>query len=109
MGWFSRKVLVTLVDDATGGVFATTQMPAGDLPESFEIETALHLSGDDWSVIHAEPRTRKEYAKSGSLTLRLRKAERIATDAISYSQLDITDRFDDNLSLAEMCGSLRHR
>ncbi len=99
MGWFSRTVLVTLIDDATDAAFATTKIPPADLPESFEIETTLHLGEVDWSVVHAEPRTRVEYTKSGALTLRLRKVEKIAPEAISFSQLDITERFDDNRGL----------
>ena len=101
MGWFTRKVQVTLIDDATGAAFATTNMPPADLPESFEIATTLHLNDADWSVVHAEPRTRKEYAKPGSLTLRLRKVEMIATEAIAFSQVDITERFDDNRRLGK--------
>lgn len=99
MGWLSQKVLMTLIDDATGAAFATTRMRPADLPESFEIATTLHLGEADWSVVHAEPRTRAEYTASGSLTLRLRKVEKIAAEAISFSQLDITERFGDNLSL----------
>ena len=39
MGWFSRKVLVALVDDATGSI--CNDANAGrDLPESFEMEPA---------------------------------------------------------------------
>ena len=64
MGWFSRKVAVTLIDDATGAVFATTEMPPADLPESFAIETTLHIGDADWSVVHAVPQTRPEYTKS---------------------------------------------
>src|SRR5262245_50356745 len=101
MGWFSRKVALTLIDDATGAAFATTMMPPADLPESFEIETTLHLGEADWSVVRAEPRTREEYTKSGSLTLRLRKVEKIATETISFSQLDITERFGDNQRLGK--------
>ena len=101
MGWFSRDVLVTFIDDATGAAFATTKMPPDDLPESFEIETTLHLGEADWSVVHAEPRTRGEYTKSGALTLRLLKIEKIGAEAISFSQLDITERFDDNQGLGK--------
>jgi hypothetical protein len=101
MGWFSRKVLVTLVDDATGAAFATTKMQPADLPESFEIETTLHLGDADWSVVHAEPPMRKEFTKSGLLTLRLRRFEKIPTEAISYSQVDITERFADNRRLGK--------
>ncbi len=99
MSWFSRKVNLTLVDDATGAVFASSMMPPGDLPDSFKINTTLHLGDDDWSVICAEPETKAEFTKSGKLTLRLRKVELMAAEAISFSQLDITERFDDNQSL----------
>jgi hypothetical protein len=101
MGLFSRKVLVTLIDDATGVAFATSKMPPADLPESFEIETTLHLGEANWSVVHAEPRTRKDYTKSGSLTLRLRKVEKVAADSLSFSQLDITEGFGDDRRLGK--------
>jgi hypothetical protein len=101
VGWFSRKVLVTLIDDSTGAAFATTKMPPADLPESFAIATTLHLGEADWFVVHAMPLTRDEYAKSGSLTLRLRKAETIPAEAIKCSQVDITEQFDDNRSLGK--------
>jgi len=99
MSWFSRKVTVTLIDDAAGAVFASSKMPPDSLPESFEIETTLHLGDDDWSVVHTEPQTKAEFTKSGKLTLRLRKVEMMDPRAISFSQLDITERFDDNQSL----------
>jgi len=99
MKWFSRKVLVTFMDDVTGAAFAKTEMAPEDLPESFEIETTLHIGEAEWSVVRAEPLTRKDYTKSGSLVLRLHKVERISTEEIRYSQVDITEGFDDNLSL----------
>ena len=101
MGWFSRKVLVTLIDDRSGAPIATTKMPTAELPESFEIETTLHLGEVDWSVVHAEPRTREEYTKSGSLILRQGKVEKIAAEALTCSQVDITERFDDNRRLGK--------
>jgi hypothetical protein len=99
MSWFSRKVNLTLVDDATGAVFASSMMPPNDLPDSFQIDTTLHLGDDDWSVVLAEPETKAEFTKSGKLTLRLRKVKMMAPEAMSFSQLDITDRFDDNQNL----------
>ena len=92
MGWFSRKVAVTLIDDATGAPFATTEMPPGDLPESFEVETTLHLGDSDWTVVHAEPRTRPEYTKSGRLVLRLRRIEQVNLNDILFSLPSICDR-----------------
>ena len=91
---------MTLLDDVTGAVFASSKMPPVDLPDSFKIDTTLHLGDDNWSVIHAEPQTKAEFTKSGKLTLRLRKVELMDPRAIRFSQLDITERFDDNQSLA---------
>ena len=99
MAWFSRKVKVTFIDDATGVVFATSKMPPANLAESFEVETTLHLGDGNWSVIRAEPPTRKEYTRSGTLTLRLRKIEEVAAESLHFSQLDITECFDDNVNL----------
>ena len=65
MAWFSLKVEVTFIDDATGEPFGVTQIPPDDLPESFELDTTLHIGDDDWSVVDAQPSTRAEYAKSG--------------------------------------------
>lgn len=92
MAWFSRKIAVTFIDDATGAAFGNTELPPTDLPESFEIETTLHLGDVDWSVVHAEPRTRQEYTKSGSLTLRLRRVEKIDINKILFSLPSICDR-----------------
>ncbi len=99
MSWLSRNVLVTFINDATNEAFAESKMPPANLPESFAAETTLHIGDADWSVVHAEPQSKKEFTESGALTLRLRKIELIDPEALSYSQLDITDRFDDNANL----------
>jgi hypothetical protein len=98
MEGFTRNVAVTLIDDATGEAFAVTEMPFDDIPESFEVETTLHIGDVDWSVVHAEPRTRPEYTKSGSLTLRLRRIEKVDLRDILFSLPSICDR------LAELGG-----
>lgn len=99
MGWFRRKVLVTFVDDATGQAIARNKIPPDDLPESLGAETTIRMGETDWSVVGADPSTKQEYTSAGSLTLRLRRIETIATKEISFSQLDVTDRFDDEQSL----------
>lgn len=99
MSWFRRNVLVTLIDDASNHAFAESEMPPADLPDSFAVETTLHIGDDDWSVVKAEPQSKNDFTKSGALTLRLRKIERVDPQELSFSQLDITDRFDDNTNL----------
>ena len=100
MSWFSRNVSVTFIDDATNETFAETQMPLANLPDSFAEETILHIGDHDWSVVKAEPQSKKEFAKSRLLTLRLCKIEQVDPQTLSFSQLDITERFDDNANLA---------
>lgn len=85
MAWFSSKVRVTLIDDATGESFGVTELPPADLPESFQRNTTLHLGGEDWSVVAAQPKTRPEYAKSKTLTLQLRRIEMLDPSNILYS------------------------
>ncbi len=100
MSWFSRKVKVTFIDETTGVSFASSNISPDDLPESFEIDTILHLGDGDWSVIHAEPQTKTEFTKSGKATLRLQKVDMMDPEAMSFSQLDVTERFDDNQKLS---------
>jgi hypothetical protein len=92
MGSFDRQIVVTLINNATGAPLATIELPSTDLPESFELETTLHLGDADWSVVEAQPRTRPEYSKSGKLTLRLHLVERIDPSNILYSLPSICDR-----------------
>jgi hypothetical protein len=99
MAWFSKKVSVTLVDDASGATFATSDMPVDDLPDSFETATTLHLGDADWSVVCAEPKLKTEFGKTRKLTIRLRKIQMMDPKELHYSQLDITERFDDHLTL----------
>lgn len=91
MAWFSSNVKVNLIDDATGQTFATTEMPPTDLPESFDLDTTMHLGSEDWTVIDAQPRTRLEYARSKTLVLRLRRVEKIDLANILYSLPSICD------------------
>lgn len=92
MGWFSRNVSVTLIDDATGSVFATSDMPPTDLPETFALETTLHIGDVDWSVVDAAPPTKAEFSKSRKLTLRLRRVEKVDLSKILFSLPSICDR-----------------
>ena len=91
MAWFTSKVSVTFIDDATGEAFAATEMPPGDLPESFELDTTLHLGNADWTIVDAQPKTRAEYAKSKTLMLRLRRIEMVDPATILFSLPSICD------------------
>ncbi|MEZ5941308.1 MAG: hypothetical protein R3C18_07950 [Planctomycetaceae bacterium] len=100
MSRFEQIVSVTFIDDASGQIIATSEMPPENLPDSFERDTTLHLGDENWSVVDAQPLTKSEFVNSGELTLRLRKVELVDPKEISFSQLDITRHFDDNLDLS---------
>lgn len=91
MAWFSSKVKVTFIDDATGDAFAVSEMPPSDLPESFELETTLNLGNEDWTVVDAQPLSRVEYARSKLLTLRLRRVEMVDPSTLLFSLPSICD------------------
>lgn len=88
-------ISVTILDDATSETIAAGIIPAADLPETFELETTLHLGDGDWSVIHAEPSTKAEFMNSGKLTVRVRKVEKIDLSELLYSLPSICDRLPD--------------
>ena len=85
-------ISVTFIDDVSSATMATLDLPIANLPETFELETTLHLGDDDWTVANAQPQTKPEFASSGKLVLRLRKAERVAISDILYSLPSICDR-----------------
>jgi hypothetical protein len=93
MSWFRPKAVeISFIDDETGATIAATRMPPADVPESFAVDTTLHLGDTDWSVVRAEPLTRAEYARSGSLTLWLRRVQKIDPRSILFSLPSICDR-----------------
>lgn len=92
MAWFRRKIAVLFIDDQTGAAIAKTELAPADVPESFAVDTTLHLGDTDWSVVHAEPATREECVRSGSLTLRLHRIEKIDPATLLFSLPSICDR-----------------
>ncbi|MDQ2903870.1 MAG: hypothetical protein M3Y81_09985 [Chloroflexota bacterium] len=61
------------IDASTGEVFERVDMPADRLPASFVPATTMHIDGEDWRVIKAEPMTAEEFVRTGRLVLMLQK------------------------------------
>ncbi|MDG4824591.1 hypothetical protein O7635_22305 [Asanoa sp. WMMD1127] len=70
----ARTVAVEFVDAATGQPFARSDIPVGQLPETFAVHTNLDLAGQSWTVVTAEPPTAAEFRASGRLVLTLSRA-----------------------------------
>lgn len=99
MAWFNRDIAVAFVDEASGTEFARSNIPVDKLPDTFEIDTTLHLGETDWIVVGAEPSFKAAFSRTRKLTIGLRKIETMDPREIAFSQLDVTERFDDDKSL----------
>lgn len=84
-------VNVLLIDASTGQPIGHSVMPADQLPDSFAVATTLHLAGQRWQVEQAEPVTRAEFQRTGTLRLTLRKIQHLQPDEILYSLPTICD------------------
>ena len=91
MGWFRKKILVTLIDDKTNEVIAKAKSPADSLPDDLTIDTQLSIGDDQWYVVSADPGTRAEYMVSKKLTIRLQRLEMIDPANLLYSLPSIYD------------------
>lgn len=87
----TNTISVTLVDAAIGRPFATTQLPPEQLPETFELETTMHVGSNDWRVEKADPIDRAGYVEAGRLTLVLRKIEMIDPREILFGVPTLED------------------
>jgi hypothetical protein len=82
---FSLNIEVTFIDDLTDESLGVTQIPANNLPDSFERDTIINLSGADWNVLNARPKTRAQYTKSQHLILWIRRVKEVDPNDILYS------------------------
>jgi hypothetical protein len=55
--------------------FAVSNVPIEQLPDTFEIDTTMHLGENDWRVLGAEPAEKNKFRKSGKLNLYMTKSE----------------------------------
>jgi hypothetical protein len=85
-------ISVSFIDDSSSATLAALDLPIANLPDTFGLETTLHLGDDDWTVVSAQPRTKLEFVGSGKLDLRLRKVEKVDLSDLLYSLPSICDR-----------------
>jgi hypothetical protein len=78
-------VHVVFLDARNGKTIGESDVPADQLPESFEIATKLGIGGQQWSVFRAEPTTRADYTRTGTLRLELRPILTLDPKTILFS------------------------
>ncbi len=90
---FSLNIEVTFIDELTDESLGVTQIPANNLPDVFERDTTINLSGVDWNVLNSRPKTRAQYTKSQQLILWIRQVE--DTNDVLYNLPSICKKFPD--------------
>lgn len=82
-----RTITVQFIEHGSETPFAASELPPEQLPDTFMIETMLHIGDDDWIVVRAEPATKEEFLHTGNLELYLAKpsAQTVDPGAIRFS------------------------
>ncbi|MCF6317918.1 MAG: hypothetical protein L3J83_01365 [Proteobacteria bacterium] len=70
-----KVIEVKIFEGKSKAPFATSNMPITQLPDTFEIDTTMHLGEDDWIILDAKPLEKTTFRKSGKLNLYLTKKE----------------------------------
>lgn len=81
----SNTIKVQFIDSSNGNVFAISEMPLDQLPETFEIQTTMHLNDEDWTVEEAIPPSAKEFLQTKNLTLKMSKVEYMDPKDLLYT------------------------
>ena len=66
-----KKIHVQFYDTADDSLIGETDSPSKDLPDRFDISTTLWINDVEWSVVRADPVTRKEFERTKTLRLDL--------------------------------------
>ncbi|BBM86695.1 hypothetical protein [Candidatus Uabimicrobium amorphum] len=86
-----NKVNVEFYEFTSKQLFANSQIPLEQLPDSFAINTTIHFGDSDWKVMAAQPLKKSEFAVSGKVELFLSKVETMDPKNILYSLPSIND------------------
>ncbi|WPB81137.1 hypothetical protein KYC5002_18645 [Archangium violaceum] len=86
-------IRVRFIDANTGELVGETDVPAKQLPESFEAATSMDIGENTFEVVSAEPMTAREFRQTGTLRIELREVEYTTVDPreLLYSLPSISD------------------
>ncbi|AKJ05006.1 hypothetical protein ATI61_10277 [Archangium gephyra] len=86
-------IRVRFIDAKTGELVGETDVPAEQLPESFEAATSLDIGENSFEVVSAEPMTAQEFRQTGTVSIALREVEYATVDPneLRYSLPSISD------------------
>jgi hypothetical protein len=79
------SIQVTFIDALTGKTLGDSNVPLSQLPETFEVDTTLHLGADDWQVKEAIPVHSKDFKQTKSVQLKIQKVEYIDINEVKFT------------------------
>ncbi len=89
----SDKIKVQFIDNLNGQTIGISEMTADQLPETFSVETTMHIQDIDWTVEQAIPENSSEFIKTKSLVLKMRKVEKMNPNDIWFTTPTISSEF----------------
>lgn len=85
---------VKFFDAQSGQLMGEAEMPAANLPQSFEAATTFQIQGRSYQVVSASPMTAREFRASGTLSIHMREVhvETVNPRDILYSLPTLCDQ-----------------
>lgn len=78
-------IKVEFIDAEDGSTMGVSDVPIGQLPESFEVATTLNMNGEEWAIEEAIPAHSDDFKASGKLQLKMKKLGYINPKDILFS------------------------
>ena len=89
----NNKIKVQFIDNSNGQTIGIAEMTADQLPETFSMQTTMHIQGDDWTVEEAIPEKSIDFARTKSLVLKMRKVEKVNPNDIWFTLPTISNEY----------------
>lgn len=78
-------ITVTFVNQIDQSIIGRSEVSVEQLPETFAINTVIHLGEEEWQILKADPCDKADFIKTQELTLMLLRIESINPADISFS------------------------
>lgn len=89
----SNKIKVQFIDNFNGETIGVSEMTSDQLPETFSVQTTMHIQDNDWTVEEAIPENSIDFIKTKSLVLKMRKVEKMNPNDIWFTTPTISNEF----------------
>lgn len=94
----SKKVKVYFIDSSTEDVLGVSEMLPEQLPNTFDVQTTMHINGEDWTVIEAIPSHSSEFIKSKELVLKMSKLQYMNPNDILFTMPTISNELPQTIT-----------